>query len=507
MSQVKQILRMHLQGKGIKTIARALSISKNTVKGYVGKAAQTHMPIADLLELEDPVLEAKLWPGNPAYKDQRYEHLKEHLEYYSKELKKVGVNRVVLWEEYSTNNPNPYSYPQFCHHLHQYSRSTKPTMVMEHHAGDKLYIDYAGKKLSYIDRETGEEIFVQVFVACLPYSDYCFAMAVASQKIEDFIYALGCCLKDFGGVPQTLVPDNLKAAVIKASTYEPDLNQALEDFANHYGTSVTPARPLRPQDKSLVENQVKLIYSRVYAKLRNTQFFDLHSLNQAIREKIRAHNQTRMQGRDYCRQERFLAHEKHALRPLPAENFEIKYYREHKVAKNNHIHLGIDKHYYSVPYTYIGMKVKVIYTRSLVKIYSKGALIATHPRNPRKGGYTTRKEHLCSHHQYYKERSPTFYLQRGYAHSETLYEYMEALFKQDKYPEQLYKTCDGILNLARKTRPETFTKACVIALDNQNYSYRFLKQLLENKMTETQDQPIVKPLPDHTNIRGPKAYK
>jgi hypothetical protein len=332
-------------------------------------------------------------------------------------------------------------------------------------------------------------------------------MAVPSQKMEDFIYALGCCLKELGGVPQTLVPDNLKAAVIKANRYEPDINRALEDFANHYETSVTPARPRKPQDKSLVENQVKLIYNRVYAKLRKLTFFDLPSLNQAIAKKVREHNQTRMQQKDYCREEKFLADEKHILQPLPAEGFEIKYYREHKVAKNNHIYLGQDKHYYSVPFTYIGMKVKVIYTRSLVKIYHKANPIATHPRNHRKGGYTTRKEHLCSHHQYYKERSPTYYLQRGYKHSETLYRYMEALFKQDKYPEQLYKTCEGILNLARKANPEPFTKACDIAMEHQNYSYKFLKQVLENRMTEYPEEPLVKSLPSHGNIRGASSYK
>src|SRR5690606_32160482 len=277
---------------------------------------------------------------------------------------------------------------QFCYHIKQHLRSGKPSMVLHHSSGDKLYVDFAGKLLCYVDRQTGEEIKVQVFVACLPYSDYCFAMAVPSQKMEDFIYALGCCLKEFGGVPQTLVPDNLKAAVIKANPYEPDINRALEDFANHYNTSVTPTRPGRPQDKSLVENQVKLIYSRVYAKLRNITFFDLPSLNRAIAQKVKEHNQTRMQQKEYCREEKFLADEKHTLQPLPENPFEIKYYREHKVAKNNHIYLGMDKHYYSVPFTYIGMQVKVIYTRSLVRIYHRGDPIATHPRNYRKGGYT-----------------------------------------------------------------------------------------------------------------------
>ena len=248
MSQVKQILRLHHQGKGIKTIARTLSVSKNTVKDYIQKARASNLLMEALLALEDPVLEGRLNPGNPAYKDQRYDRLKPQLDYFSKELKKTGVNRQVLWDEYKAGSPDPYSYAQFCYHIRQYLRSGKPSMVLDHRPGDKLYVDFAGKLLCYVDRQTGEEIKVQVFVACLPYSDYCFAMAVPSQKTEDFIYALGRCLKEFGGVPQTLVPDNLKAAVIKANPYEPDINRALEDLANHYGTSVTPARPRRPQD-------------------------------------------------------------------------------------------------------------------------------------------------------------------------------------------------------------------------------------------------------------------
>lgn len=380
-------------------------------------------------------------------------------------------------------------------------------MVLNHHPGDKLFIDFAGKKLSYIDKHTGELVPIQVFIACLPYSDYGFAMAVPSQKLEDFLYALGCCLNDMGGVPHTLVTDNLKSAIVKANRYEPDVNRALEDFANHYGTTVTPTRPYRPKDKALVENQVKMVYSRVYAKLRNVQFFDIDSLNQAIQEKMRLHNQTRMQQKDYCREEKFLADEKKHLLKLPVESFEIKYYREHKIAKNNHIYLSQDKHHYSVPFTYIGKKAKVIYTRSLVKIYCEGQQIAIHPRSFRKGGYTTKKEHLCSHHQFYKDRSPSYYLQRANNHSEVLYQFTNSLFKQNKYPEQLYRTCDGILSLSRKIPRDTFIKACEIALENHHYSYKFLKQLIENNMIENTPKPIVKPLPKHTNIRGAQAYK
>lgn len=508
MSLVKQLLRMHHNGKGYKTIARTLSVSKNTVKSYVSKVKASRIPIANLLALENPELEAALLAGNPAYKDERYEPIKQKLEYYTKELKRVGVTRLILWEEYKTEfSPNHYCYSQFCVLLRQYQYSSKPSMVLEHHAADKLYIDFAGKKLSYINKDTGEEIFVQVFVACLPYSDYSFAIAVPSQKTDDFIYALQCCLKDIGGVPETLVPDNLKAAVIKASRYEPCINKVLEDFSNHYKTTVTPARPRKPKDKALVENQVKLIYSRVYAKLRNQQFFDLASLNKAIKEKVKAHNQTRMQRKNYSREEKFIADEKHVLSALPTEDFEIKYYKKLKVAHNNHIYLGVDKHYYSVPYAYTGKQVRLIYTRSLMRIFYEGKLIAVHPRGLKKSGYTTKKEHLCSHHQHYKKRSPTYYLQRAYLHSEELYQYMSALFKQDKYPEQLYRTCDGVLNLSKKTNTIAFKKACGIAMNHSNYSYTFLKRILENKMTENNTEPPSKPLPKHTNIRGADAFK
>lgn len=507
MSQVKQIFLRHSQGQPIKVIARDLGISKNTVKSYLQKAAFGELNLSTLLELEEPVLEAKLFSGNPSYKDDRYEYLKSRMQHYHKELKQVGVNRKVLWQEYCIGTSNPYSYTQFCYHLQQFRRSVKPTMVMDHQPADKLYIDFAGKKLSYVNRYSGEVIEVEVFVACLPYSDYCFAMAVPRQSTEDFLYGLTCCLKDLGGVPQTLVPDNLKAAVIRANAYEPELNQALEDFANHYGCAVTPARPGKPRDKSLVENQVKLLYSRVYAKLRKQTFFDLASLNHAIAIKVKLHNQTRMQNKAYCREEKFISEEKEHLNSLPGDDFEIKYYREYKVANNNHIRLGIDKHYYSVPFTYIGKQVKVIYTHRLVKIYHQAKLIATHPRNPKKGGYTTCKEHLCSHHQYYKKRSPTYYLQRGYGHSETLYKYFQALFEQDKYPEQLYRTCDGVLHLAKRTAESPFIKACHIAMEHQNYSFQFLKQLLENKMTEYQQDAPQKTLPKHHNIRGAAAYK
>lgn len=492
---------------GKKSIARTLGISRNTVKSYVDKLSQIGMDIGALLALEDPELEKKFHSGNPAYKQDRFGHFKARLDYFEKELSRHGVTRTVLWEEYKLDYPLGYGYTQFCYHLNQQLVARNPSMVLTHQPGEKLFVDFAGKKLSYVDRETGEIIWCSVFIACLPYSDYSFVFAVRSQKIEDFIYALTQCLEYLGGVPLILVPDNLKAAVIKASKYEPDINRALEDFCNHYNMGIIPARAARPKDKALVENQVKMAYSRIYAKIRNMQFFDLSSLNQAIATYNRRHNQTRMQQKPYCREECFLANEKQHLQALPEEAYEIRYYRELKVAKTNHIRLSCDKHYYSVPYRWIGEQVKVIYTRSMVRIYAKGEQIAIHPRDYRPYGYSTIREHLCSHHRHYFDRSPAYYIERAGKMTNELQQIVELLFQGGRFPEQNYKTCDGLFNLYRKTRPDIFLRACKEVLECKTYSYHFLLKVIENmnKSPEVETPPVA--LPVHENIRGKEYYQ
>lgn len=515
MSQIKQLLLLHQQGKGKKAIARALGISRNTVKEYLQKFAVltedgNAVTIQELTTLENPVLEAKFHAGNPAYKeDKRYEYFKEKLSWFLQELKRKGVTRHLLWQEYKQQTIDAYSYSQFCFHLQQQLIASKPSMVLEHKPGDKLFIDFAGSKLYYTDRSTGEMIACEVFVACLPFSDYGFAMAVPSQKVPDFLHALECCLISLGGVPAALVPDNFKPAVIKANRYEPTINQALSDFATHYGTAVVPARAKSPKDKALVENQVRLIYSRVYARLRNMQFFDLDSLNKAIAEKVREHNQTRMQQKPYCREERFVSEEKKHLQPLPENRFELKYYKQLKVAKNNHVYFSEDKHYYSVPYQYIGKKVKMVYTARMVYLFYGGRQIAVHVRRHKPSSYSTDKEHLCSHHRHYGDRSPAYYLDLGKRQSADLYNLLEALFKQtDKHPEQLYKSCDGLLSLSRKSDKNIFEKACRVALENGIYSYGFIKNFLSNKMNHVvDDHSVPTPLPTHKNIRGREYYR
>lgn len=509
MSKVKQVLRLHAQGFSNRRIARELELYKGTVNNYVDKIKNYHYSIEELLSLEDPELEAKLFAGNPAYKESRFEAFKNKIPYLEKELGRPHVTRYLLWQEYRQENTDGYGYSQFCFHLGQLLKARKPGSILEHNPGEKLFVDFAGDTFPYIDRETGEVIHTQVFAACLPCSSYTFIMAVPTQRTDDFLHALACCLNHLGGSPRIVVTDNLKASVVKADRYEPELNRVMEDFANHYGFAVIPARARSPKDKAAVENEVKIAYRRVYAKLRNHTFFSIEEVNAAFAEKTREHNQTRMQQKEYCRQEKFLAEEKPLLGELPADAFEVKYYASLKINENNCVHLARDKHFYSAPYRYMGQKAEVVYTRSLVRIYVNRECVATHVRSTRPG-YSTEKEHMGSSHNFYRERSPGFYIRQAARRSDTLAELFAAFFEKAEVPETQYRRCDGLLSLQRKTDPVVFERVCRYALDNGILTYQSIKRVIDTKaymlgMTE-EGNPDRDNNIKHVNIRGKKYY-
>lgn len=508
MSAIKQLIQMRLQGMGCKSIAKALNMSKNTVKAYLEKLSLLEDPPEDLLKLEEPVLEKRFHCGNPAYTDERYEQFHSKLDYFISELKRTGVTRQLLWEEYRSTYPDGYGYTQFCYHVSQYLLNKKPTMVLFHNPGEKLFVDFAGETYTYVDADTGEINKCSVFVACLPYSGYGFVKVIPSQKTEDLFYALECCLRYLGGAPSIIVPDNMKTAVVKASRYEPDINQSFQDFANHYGMTVLPTRAAKPKDKAMVERYVNLVYTHVFAKLRNQQFFNIHSLNEAVQQKVNDFNQTRMQVRPYSRQECFISDEKLILRPLPNESFELKTYCKYKVMQNNFIFLTQDRKYYSTPYQYIGQRVDVIYTRSMVKLYYGGQLIAQHLRSyDTRILYVYKTEHLCSAHQHYLKRSPEYYVERAGQLSENLGKLIACKFNTGQPPETQYRSCDGIIRLAKDTCKEVLEKACTLALENRKYSLSYLQNVIQYKAYENNLKVKSRPLPAHQNIRGKEYYQ
>ena len=380
---------------------------------------------------------------------------------------------------------------------------------MEHKKGDKLYIDFAGDTWTVYEGLFNEPSEKQLFVASLGYSNYAYVEAVDSQRVEDFIGALVRSLEYFGAVPAAIVPDDLKSAVIQTDRYEPELNKVLEDFANHYGTTIVPARVAKPQDKSLAENLVKHAYASIKAPLRDRKFYSLAELNEAIRDGLEQYNSTPFQRRSGSRQSNY-EEEKADMGLLPEDRFEILKYRRLKVQKNSHILLSEDDHYYSVPYAYLGKKVRVIYTNSLVKVYFNYGLIAMHVRNRKAYYYTTKSEHLPSHYQDYKDRSPDYYKKWAATQSEYTQQIIDKVLSTRQHPEQAYRTCEGIRHLSKKTDKDTYDKACQIACECQCYQYTFIKTLIENGMTDQDlNEPTTPPRikQDHPNIRGKQYYQ
>ncbi len=511
MSLIKQVLQLKQLGESNRGISRKLSINKETVNSYVKTMRANGWIINDLLRKEDPELERLFHAGSPAYSDPRMTDFLSRLPYFREQLTnpKLHVTRQLLYEEYIKCYPNGYGKSQFYFHLKQNLVAQKDcTAVLTgtYNPGEKLMVDFAGDKLNYVDPETGEIIKVEVFVACMPYSDYTYAICVPSQKTEDFLHALGKALEFYGGVPRIVVPDNLKAAVIKADKYEPVLNKAMDDMGNHYGFVTIPCQPVKPTQKAKVENQVQIIYHRIYARLRNRQFFSLEELNAAVSEFLACHNQTRMQQRPYTREEHFHAVEKPELLPLPATPYQMKRYAEVTVQQNGHVYLSCDKHYYSVPYTLIGCKAKMIFTSTLVKVYVKGELVATH-RCDRSFGYTSVEEHLASNTLAFTKRSASYYKDRARSVSDALLALFDSMFAGSNGscpPEYYYKTCDMMLRLQRSYPEDIFEEACEICLENRLFTGKRLENVLKtvHQSHQIRESAAVPEPTGHANMRG-----
>ncbi|MDQ3143193.1 MAG: IS21 family transposase [Bacteroidota bacterium] len=453
-------------------------------------------------ELEDVFIKAEPKPLN-----EKVKLLFSLFPELDKQLKRKGVSQKTLWEDYKKVNPDGLCRTQFNVYFKQWKAQINPVMHMEHKAGDKLYVDFAGDKLNIIDPQTAELIDVEVFVSILGASQLTFAHAVTSQQKEDFISACESALHYYGGVPAALVPDNLKSAVTKSNKYEPTLNESFLDFSQHYGFTILPARAYKPRDKALVENAVRLVYNRIYRKLHGRTFFSLQELNEAIMEALEEHNNTLLTGRQYSRRQQFEEVERQALNPLPKLKFEFKKHRYATVATNGHVSLSEDKHYYSVPYGYIGKKVKLLYTRTTVEVFYNYERIAIHNRIKSPYNYTTDKDHMASTHRFVSEWTAERFQEWAYSIHQDVGLYIDRILSTKQHPEQGYKSCLGVLSLGKKLGIERLIKSCQRALFYEIYSYSMIKYILDKELDRFNDQQAEQlEMPIHENIRGNKYY-
>ena len=505
MEKVREIIRLNEAGLSDRMIHRALSVSRPVVKEYTRKVRSAGLDYATIRDMADETL-TEVIAGHKST-SERYQTLSNLFVHLSRELKRPGVTLRRLWQEYRSEHPDGYRYSQFCYHFQLWRSSSDLSMHIEHKAGDKMFIDFAGKKLEIVDKETGEAREVETFVSVLGASHYTYVEAVATQKKEDVIKATQNAFRYFGGITCAIVPDCMKTAVTRPDKYEPDINPEYADFARHYQSVILPARPNRPKDKALVENAVRIVYMWIYAALRERIFHSLEQLNFAIRQELEKYNAKPMQKFGISRKALFEQIEKQARAPLPAQPYVIRRFKSLKVQFNYHIYLSEDKHHYSVPYRYRGRQVRVIYNDSVVEIFTNNQRLAFHKRDRTANGYTTIKEHMPARHQLMSDWNPDRLI--TWAHK--LGEYVEVviahILQRAEHPEQAYKVCLGILNLSKTVETERLNKACRKVLEFGNYSLKGIRNILKNKLEEQQiDCFETFEHPNHQNIRGNSYY-
>jgi len=507
---LKQIIRLHLEATSNRRIADTLGISRNTVNQYMNLFQSMEVPFEEILELNEGDIQ-ELFPIKTTIDNQRYDTLMKYFEKVHKASYYTGFTFLYHYEEYASQIDNPYSYTQFMEHYNRKYNRVKGSMKLEHKAGEKLMIDFAGKHLYITDKATGEQRATEVFVAILPCSQYTYIEACMSQKREDLISCIAHALSYIGGVSKAIISDNLKSAVTRASKYEPQINRSLKDFAVHYGCVINPARSYSPQDKALVENAVHLAYQRIFHPLREMVFFSLEDLNRQIRLLLESYNDYLFQRKEASRKELFQSIERQALCPLPGTAFEIKDYRRAKVQKIGYVFFSPDKTYYSVPYRYIGKQTQIHYTGKVVEIYYNHQRIALHRREKCKGTYITVKDHLSSSHQAYSDWSPKYFKKLAIKHGKAVMKAVEILIEGADYPEVGYKKAMGVIQLHREYSSERLNNACQRAINGDAVSYHRIKNILKNNMDKEDYLPdflnrSTSHIPEHKNIRGSATY-
>lgn len=508
MNKVKQILQMYTEGVPKQTISRKTNVSRNSVKSYIRQFIAMNKSLEEILIMKDSDLENLFLFKQIKEPDARLKALLSYFPEVDKALKKKGNTLYRLWKEYLIKYPDGFKHTQFHAHYRQWSKRTNATMHVDHKAGDKMYVDYAGEKLQIVYPDSGEVCKVEVFVAILGASQLTYVEATMTQRKEDFIGACENALHYFGGAPQAIVPDNLKSAVIKCSRYEPTLNESFRDFVEHYKMSALPAGPYKPRHKALVEGAVKIIYQVIFTVIREKEFTSIEALNVAIRELLVIHNNNPLKGRPYSRRQLFEEIERSTLQPLSPYRYELKNKRVATVSKNNHVCLGEDKHYYSVPYHYIGKKVTILYSQNQVDIYYRYEHIASHKRNRRPFMYTTVDDHLATKHKFQADWTPEKFIERAKAIGEHTEKYITQILSLRQHPEQTYKTCQGILNYANKVGNERLNAACHRANFYGDFSYKTILVILDKRLDSVpldpdHDSAI---MPKHGNIRGNTYY-
>ena len=506
MRKIKEVLRLKWEfGSSNKQIANSCNIARSTVREYLRRAQNAGLSWPLDRDLDDSALENLLFPLTPVIPSSQRQM--PPMDYLFREMKKKGVTLQLLWYEYKETNPDGYQYSQFCHLYRQWVKKLDVTLRQEHRAGEKLFVDYAGQTFPIIDRDTGEIIDAYIFIAALGASNYTFAEASLRQDLPSWIDAHVHAFEFFGGVTEILVPDNTKTGIKHPCRYEPDINPTYQELADHYATTVIPARPGHPRDKAKVESAVLVAERWILAALRNHQFFSLAELNRAIGEKLHDLNSRKFNKLNTNRRALYETIDKPALKPLPVRRFEYAEWK--KLMVNIDYHIEVEHHYYSVPHQLVKKQVDVRITSHTVEVLFKNRRVASHKKNPQQGLFTTLPEHMPKSHQRYLEWTPSRIIKWAANNGPNTEKLVTRIMENRPHPEQGFRSSLGIIRLAKHHDPQRLENACARALRIKGYSYKSVKSILKNGLDQQPllfDQIDQTCSPDHQNIRGKHYY-
>lgn len=507
MRNIREILRQKWSlNRSHREVAASLDISIGGVSKIVGKANEAALTWDTVSTLSDEDLERLVYgtqkapSATKALPDCPYLHA---------ERKRPGVTLALLHVEYIEKHPDGYGYTQFCELYRAWLGRRGLTMKLEHRAGDKAFVDYSGVKLHIVDRSTGEVTPVEFFVGVLGASNFTFAEATMTQRSPDFIGSHVRMLECFGGVPAALVPDQLKSGVSRSCWYDPKIQRTYEAMAEHYNTTVMPARPGKPRDKAKVEGGVLIAQRWILARVRNEVFYSLSELNcriDVLQEDLNSRPMKKYGG--VSRRQLFDRTERAEMRPLPTERFEFCEWRQPRV--NIDYHVEVDHHYYSVPHTLVGEIVDARFTASTVELLHRAKRVTSHVRSFVPGKHTTKPEHMPKSHQKQVEWTPSRIIAWATETGPRTAELAEVILKERRHPEQGYRSCLGILRLGKTYGTDRLEAACARALVARARTYGHVESILKAGLDRV-PLPAVpdapgKPPESHENIRGPRYY-
>ncbi len=504
MRKLREILQLkHERRMGHRAIARACGVGVGTVSEYVRRARQAGLSWPLPPDLDDRTLEAQLFtPAEPNRKRIPPDVARIH-----QELKRTGVTLQLLWEEYAEIHPDGYRRSQYCEIYRRWAKRLKPSMRQVHRAGEKTFIDFSGKRPHIVDRKTGEQTPVELFVAVLGASSFTYAEAIESQKLPCWVDVHTRMIDYFGGSTEIWVPDQLKSGVTGTCRYEPKVNRTYQGLAEHYGAVVIPARPRKPKDKAKVESAVLVAQRWILARLRDQTFFSIAELNQAIRKLLEELNDRPMQKVGASRRQLYERLDKPALKPLPIQRYEIEEWKDCRVNIDYHVEIG--RRYYSVPHPLVGEQVEVRYTTSSVEIYYKDKRVASHRRRYDRQP-STKAEHMPRSHRAHLEWTPSRLIRWAGKIGPATGRLVAEILRSRPHPEQGYRACLGIMRLGRRYGAERLEAASHRAAHLRSASYRTVKNILSSSQDrlpfEEPNSQSTPPTPVHANIRGASYY-